>query len=397
VSAPRIDILTSVEEFRALETEWNAFHAEAGGTVFQGFHWLWNWWDIYGCPTCDLHIITARVDGRLTAILPMYRQSSGFFPLRLSRLRLIGVYETYGEYEILVGPRFALESERAIARHLAGMLMRGDLDLISFFRFSPESASMDLLVQALRIRELRSRFVPHVITRVTMDLPPTWEGYLSRLSPNERQSLRRKMRFFEGDGMALERVTAPDPRAFADYVRLHTSSWEERKLRGYFASPDFRTFLERVTESMMREGRARLYFLSKDGVRFAAVHAFFVNGTCCFYLSGLDRKHPLASRSPGKVLLAMVIRDAIAEGCSIFDFQGGDEDYKFQLGGRGTSFAKAMFWRGGVRSAKVVTFLAAQYIAVQVGWRFRERIVPFFRKFHPKKALTPVRHAVERD
>jgi CelD/BcsL family acetyltransferase involved in cellulose biosynthesis len=393
VSAPRIDILTTVEEFRSMESEWNAFHAEAGGTVFQGFPWLWTWWDVYGRRFGGLYIITARVDGRLTAILPMYLQSSGFFPLRLTRLRLIGVYETYGEYQILVGRLHAHESERAIARHLSGTLINGDVDLISFFRFSPESASMDLLVQSLRIRELRSRFVSHVITRVTMDLPPTWEEYLNLLSANERQSLRRKMRFFESDGVTLEKVTAPDGSAFADYVRLHTSSWGERNIRGYFSSPRFRTFLERATGSLMPEGRARIYFLLKDGVRFAAVHAFFVNGTCCFYLSGLDRKHPLSSRSPGKVLLAMVIREAIVEGCTVFDFQGGDEDYKFQLGGRGTSFAKATFWRGGIRSAKVASFLIVQYIATDLRWRMREQILPSIRKILPWKTRIPARQA----
>ena len=380
VAGPSVEVVSDVAGMDALREEWDALHADARGTVFQTFTWLRTWWDIYGHRGDGLHIVTARINGQLAAILPMYRQRSGFGPLRLVRLRLIGVYETYGEYEILAAERFGRDAVHAIARHLAGLIVTGEVDLVAFFRFSPQSAPMATLIDALRLRELRSRVVTHVITRVVMDLPATWEAYLANLTPNERQSLRRKIRHYEAAGVTVERVSCPDHRAFEDYVRLHTLSWEERRIRGYFASPHFRQFLERVTNALTPGGRARLYFLAKDGVRFAAVHAFFVNGTCCFYLSGLDRTHPLVTHSPGKVLLARVIREAIDEGCSVFDFQGGDEYYKFQLGGRSTSFAKGLFWRGGIASWKVVGFLTAQYVVVDLRWRMRERILPVVRR-----------------
>jgi CelD/BcsL family acetyltransferase involved in cellulose biosynthesis len=71
LSQIEIHIVRTVEEFRSLDTEWSDFHAAAGGTLFQTFTWLWNWWRVYREDRNELHIITARADGRLTAILPL--------------------------------------------------------------------------------------------------------------------------------------------------------------------------------------------------------------------------------------------------------------------------------------------------------------------------------------
>jgi CelD/BcsL family acetyltransferase involved in cellulose biosynthesis len=171
-------------------------------------------------------------------------------------------------------------------------------------------------------------------------------------------------------------VESANPAAFDDYVRLHSASWRPRGDAGYFASAEFETFLRSVTLEMMAGGNSKLYFLTKDGRRFAAVHAFFMHGTCCFYLSGLDRHHELLNLSPGKVLLAHVIGDAIGRGNRVFDFQGGDEGYKFQLGGRLTWFAEAMFWRGGPGSWKVPLFLGLKIVKNRVREKVVERLLP---------------------
>ncbi len=379
VNPPRLDILKTEEAFRALEREWDEFHAAIGGTVFQSFNWLWDWWQTYSNPREELHIVTVRIDGRLAAILPLYLQRIGYRLLGLDRLRMIGVYETYGEYSILLDQSRAAESTRAIADALSAKIKGPGCDLVSFFRFDPDNAGMRTLGAELRARGLHERFVAKVIPRVMMDLPDGWDAYFASLSANERDLIRRKSKALEKNGAVIEVVSAFDAAAFDDYVRLHGATWKVRGSRGYFASPRFREFLRSVTEDLARKGQARLYFLKKDGVRFAAVHAFFVNGTCCFYLSGLDRDHPLSNLSPGRVLLARVIRDAIEMGYAVFDFQGGDEEYKFRLGGTYRSFAKAIYLPRDHQGAKVLLFLAFQGLYQGLRWRIREQVLPRLR------------------
>ncbi len=383
MSPAETHIIRTEHEFRSLEREWNDFHDAARGTVFQTFTWAWNWWKVYGNGRNELHIITARIDGRLTAILPLYLERIGVVGVNLNRLRMIGVYETYGEYTILTRPGESREPVRAIATELARCLKRPGCDLVSLFRFPPESEAMGELMTGLRLQGLRGQFVPVVIKRVMMDLPPTWEEYLSGLSPNEREAIKRKTRALIKKGAEVEVVGTPDRAAFEDYIRLHGESWKPRGVSGYFNSERFSRFLGEVTMNLMSCGKSRLYFLKKDGRRFAAVHAMFVNDQCCFYLSGLDRNHELVNMSPGKMLLARVIRDAIEEGYKIFDFQGGDEDYKFRLGGKVTSFAKAMFWPCDTRSVKIMIFLGVQAFHQGLRWRVRDRLVPYVKTFLP--------------
>jgi len=375
--------ITSEEDFRSLEGEWNRLHEAARGTIFQSFTWCRNWWKVYGNRGSGLHIVTSRLEGRLTAILPLYLERMGGFGVTLGRLRMIGVYETYGEYSILAEPGSAEASTALIARELTAQLSKPGYDILSLFRFPPESENMELLLNGLRANGLRGRYVPQVISRVMMDLPGSWEEYLAALSSNERETIRRKTKKLLKTGAEIETVGTPDNGAFSDYVRLHSDSWRPRGVRGYFASPEFTAFLRTVTFELMHSGNAKLYFLKKDGVRFAAVHAFFMHDQCCFYLSGLDRNHALLNLSPGKVLLAHVIHDAIDHGYDVFDFQGGNEAYKYQLGGRETSFAKALFWPNDRRSFKVLVFLALQSLKQGLRWQLRERIIPTLKWILP--------------
>jgi CelD/BcsL family acetyltransferase involved in cellulose biosynthesis len=379
--ALKVDYIRDETAFDALRPEWDALHSVSGAQIFQTHTWLRTWWEVYGRARRDqrLHIMTVRSDGALVAVLPLYFEKLGIPFLGLTRLRMIGVYETYGEYSIIADPRAGREPFRELAAELAGIIKGPGCDMVAFFRYPPDSAPMNALIEELKGRRLLGRTVPNVITRVVMDLPASWASYVASLSANERELIGRKTRAVERHGAAFEVILRPDPAAFGDYVRLHMASWETRGVAGYFASPLFREFLERVTARCMATGSSRLYFLAKDGVRFAAVHTFTVNGQCCFYLSGLDRQHALAGLSPGTVLLARAIRDAIESKDTFFDFQGGEEEYKFRLGGRKTYFSKTQFFPRDHQGLKVMAFIKTQEIYHGLHWQITGRMWPGLR------------------
>jgi hypothetical protein len=52
----------------------------------------------------------------------------------------------------------------------------------------------------------------------------------------------------------------------------------------------------------------------------------------CFYITGFDKRY--ATLSPGTVIIAHAIREAIRKGYRVFDFLRGDEPYKFSLGAK---------------------------------------------------------------
>ena len=305
----------------------------------------------------------------------MFKETIDLKLFTFSRMRFLGVYEIYGEYTPLVHPLFTGELANAMVAECINAIESKVCDMFSFFRFSPTSEFMNFLLDTLRAKGLNVHYTKNCVARVTMNLPSTWDEYLNGISPNEKRMITRRTRTLMNHGAELETISGTNigEREFNDFVRLHTSAWKDRGVKGYFgASRQFEEFQKTITSDLCKKNMVRFYFLQKKGVRFAAIQAFFVNDQCCFYLSGLDRHHELTHYSPGKTLLSMVIKDAIAEGYTTFDFQGGNEIYKFQLGGKPTAFSKASVWEKGGKTTLVYAFSGLQTgrrILIEKIWR----------------------------
>jgi len=370
-----VKIFSTENDFFALQDAWNELHKTASGTVFQTFEWNYEWWKIYRREQFQLRVLTFWKEHQLIGVLPMFKETINLKLFSFSRMRFLGVYEIYGEYAPLVHPLLTDEVANAMVSECINAIESNACDMFSFFRFSPTSQFMNLLLDTFRSKGLKVHYTKNCVARVTMNLPSTWNEYLNGISPNEKRMIKRRTRTLMNHGAELETVSGEQigEREFNDFVRLHTSTWIDRGVRGYFgASKQFEEFQKNITSVLQKKNMVRFYFLQKKGVRFAAVQAFFVNDQCCFYLSGLDRHHELTHYSPGKTLLSMVIKDAIDEGYTTFDFQGGNEIYKFQLGGKPTAFSKASVWKKGGKTIAIYFFSALQTgrrISMEKIWR----------------------------
>lgn len=359
-----VRVIENEDEFDSFESEWNDLHHSIGGTVFQSFTWNRRWWALYRNSHRTLRIATIAVDGRLTGILPMFvdRFENPF--MKFSRLRFLGTYEIYGEYAPLVHPDFADEVLHGMVSFCVDALEGDACTMISFFRYPIDSEFMRRLLAELHAKGLRLRCKESSIIRVVIDLPATWEEYLDSLSRSEKTILGRRMRSLRKLGADLEVATGATYRDadFDDFVRLHAQAWEEEGLPGYFASyKSFERFHRDTTAELAKANIARLYFLRLNGIRIAAVHAYVINGIACFYLSGMNRRLDVRRYSPGMVLLAFVIKDCIDGGGRFFDFQGGDEEYKYRLGGHRSAFSRARVWTPGISSWKIFVFDLLQH------------------------------------
>ncbi len=380
-----IEIIESLEGLDAIRNQWDQLHARIRGTVFQTFSWNRHWWNVYR-NGFTLRIATVWHEGELLAVLPLFREKIRLGVFHLHRLRLLGTRHIYGEYTPLIAGHHQGVINKELSDWLEHELDEGRSDIIELFRFSPTSVGVIELFNALKSAAIGFRYDPKCIPHVMMKLSSTWDKYIESLSGVERTMLRRRQRSLAKAGVTIERVTDPKffDSAFSDFANLHAATWQPRGRDGYFGSLDGFEDFHRVTSSdLMKQGCAKFYFLRAGEKRIAAVQAFFVHEHCCFYLSGLDRSSAFIRYSPGKVLLAEVIRDAIEEGCTTFDFQGGDEDYKFRLGGQLSWFPKALMWRKDMSQIKVFVFLTLQYI--------RNNIITLVLEEHLKPGIKRMR------
>lgn len=176
-----------------------------------------------------------------------------------------------------------------------------------------------------RLEEMdRSPFVP---------LPGSFEDYVGRLGRKERHELRRKLRRASEALPALSfRVTSSREALdadFASFVSLHRRSHAEKER---FMDDRMERFFREIAEGFFAAGRLRLAFLSDGESDFAAAFQLEWDDAVLLYNSGFDLR--AREFSPGVVLLARCIEDAIRRGRREYDFLRGRERYKYDLGGR---------------------------------------------------------------
>lgn len=161
-------------------------------------------------------------------------------------------------------------------------------------------------------------------------LPSSWETYLAHLSGKHRHELLRKMRRLERDApdARVSCVSAPadiDAR-LADFLALHRRS---RAGKARFMDERMERFFRTALAAFAERGAARLWFLDTASGPIATFVTIEWDGTVGLYNSGFSPER--ATLSPGVVLLAHLIRDAIARGRRKFDFLRGEERYKYEF------------------------------------------------------------------
>ncbi len=378
-----IHVVSASDEFQRLESQWTHLYERARGTIFQSFAWNYTWWSIYGSGY-ELRIVLAFHGDELVGILPLFRDLAWLGPLRVNRLRFLGTRYIYGEYSPLILPPLLREVADIFGTYCTNEVVSHRVDIVELYRLPMDHPPTTMLCAALSRPGVHTRYKRKVIPRAVMQIPPSWEAYLEQLAPMERSMLIRRRRSLKKAGAELEVVEDDDQcaDAFNEFVSLHRASWQPRGFEGYFDGlMGFEEFHRRVTCDGMRKHIARLYFLRHEGRRFAAVQSFMIHDVCTFYLSGLDREHPLVRYSPGKVLLAEVIHDAIREGRREFDFQGGDEKYKYRLGGDPTWFSRITVRRSGARGIPAGIFLIVQLVRnFTLNAVINERVMPLLRR-----------------
>ena len=162
-------------------------------------------------------------------------------------------------------------------------------------------------------------------------LPETWEAYLAALSGKQRHELGRKIRRLEREvpeARAIGLASRPEVESrFDDFLVLHRRS---RVGKARFMDDRMEAFFRRVATALADADGLRLWLLDNPGGPLAAFLCLEWNGTVGLYNSGFDPER--SALSPGVVLLAHVIRDAIARGKHRFDFLRGEERYKYDFG-----------------------------------------------------------------
>jgi CelD/BcsL family acetyltransferase involved in cellulose biosynthesis len=162
-----------------------------------------------------------------------------------------------------------------------------------------------------------------------IELPETWDGYLAGLSGKDRHELRRKLRRAEAGRPRVEVARTPAAMAalLDGFVALHRRS---KVGKARFMDEPMEAFFRELGRALAAAGLAALWMLWLEERPAAALFCLEQGGTVSLYNSGFDPE--ARAMSPGVVLIARTIEDAVTRGFRRYDFLRGEEPYKYGFG-----------------------------------------------------------------
>lgn len=320
-----------MHDFARFAPEWNRLHERASiASIFNSWIWQYQWWRVYGAGRA-LRLLLALEDGELVGILALYMQTTSVMCMPVRMLRFVG---TGGDtHPDDLGPVIAPEREEEIALELARAALRvagadvvvmSDIDPRSLFPRALERAAAEMHRPSLRAPGERIAYV---------DLPPTWNDFLSSLTSDRRtrmKSARNKVNAAHTARFFVWNDAARLDQAVDRLVELHRSRWDEQGGGSKsFGSREYIEFHRGIIKSAYPRGWLRLYCLELDGEIAAITYCYRFRNRVYLMQAGFDPRR--AKSNPGKVLLGYALEHAIGEGNEVFDFLRGEHRYKDQL------------------------------------------------------------------
>jgi CelD/BcsL family acetyltransferase involved in cellulose biosynthesis len=294
--------------------DWNGLiNQSTTATFFQTKEWLSLW--------------VKHFDGE-TVILGVFDNDEliGISPFLLSKdsIQFLGTSAVLGKELVSdFGDIIAKTScEKAICQEiLANLKSKFPNSKIQLDFIREESPTFQILKE-LGGKEERIEVSPYI------HLPKTWDEYLLLLDRHDRHELRRKMRKLESEN-AFKTCFSEDKKEIDEFFRLMALSNEQKR---DFLSHEMVAFMRDVITTLYKRNELAMCFLKKDDIYIAAAIVFLFNNQVLLYNSGFDPQYSYLS--PGLILKSYMIRQAIEDGKSRFDFLRGAERYKYDLGAK---------------------------------------------------------------
>jgi CelD/BcsL family acetyltransferase involved in cellulose biosynthesis len=309
------------EDFERVCGEWAGLVAQTPGAVPFATPAFQRVWLQYFQAGREVRVLTARDGERLIGVAPLLCDGE--------KAEFIGHYSICDYMDAVVTPGF----ERPFFESIFAQLASYGVNTIDLRGLRATSPTLDAIVETAptagyHIEKRDEALSPKV------ELPGDWESYLGTLSKKDRHELRRKLRRLDSAGgeVALKVVTETGEAATMLDSLFHLMRISSHHKEEFLDRPGMEAFFREMTSTMAAEGMLRFYFLTFDGQPVASVLNFDLGGQLYMYNSGYDPEY--AHYAVGLMSKTLLIRDAIENGRTCVDFLRGDENYKYDLGGK---------------------------------------------------------------
>ncbi len=316
---PEVALLDTDATVLALAPEWEALWRRVpGASPFASPAWLLPWWRHFGTGAPRMAI--RRANGRLSGVLPLYRLDEP----GIRKLLPIGAGTT-DHLDALLEPGVAVGPLLQAALDHARM---DGVDVCDLIEVPPGSTLLGVAPTGWHMHWAEGQPCP------VLTLPATVDGLTEVVPANTLRKLRmNRNRAARAGGFTIETAgPATLPALLSELIRLHQARWTLQGEPGSLAGPAVLGFHHEAAPALLQVGALRLQALRIAGEVAAVCYTLLAGpDRILFYLSGFDAEHSFIS--PGTLLLAAMIEQAIMEGRREANFLRGGEAYKYAWGG----------------------------------------------------------------
>ncbi len=296
-------------------------------SVFMNHAWMTAWWDAFGHDRRLWLFQIRNRNGQLVGIAPLVEEARIKGPISWRRLSLLGTDIVEPDHMGLVSHP---DHEDAVAQVLAEELIKRreeweTLYMAGIWPTAPIRKAMHL--SGMDVREQENSPCPYT------ELPHDWETYYHDFMGKD---LRKKYRRYTNrlnrdypDQVSFRAITDPKDldRSFDLLAEHHQSRMSQKGLTyNAFESEQLREFHCSVGQHFLLNRWMHFHALSVGGRDVAFLYCFHFKDRIYDYQSGFDVD--FSRYSPGHLITAYSIREAIRKGISEYDMLLGPEPYK---------------------------------------------------------------------
>lgn len=337
-------------ELEQFHERWNSLlRANPASSIFQTPEWLASWWQAYGHERDLFTLVFADSTSAIVGIVPLYADRTRFLGSPLTTLRMVGAGSGDSDgLDFITAPGYARDCAQAFIAWLAAQKEWHVCALETLPQNSLVARCLSEYIRASGIG-IDSTLTPNFI----IDLPPTWQQYVSSLEPSFRPLLTRypkrlqsrfTVRFSRCSDMGDLQVQ------LQTLFDLHQMRWTGRGETGAFAGNERRDFYYRMATAFLQRGWLEFWLLELNGETVGAQFCFRYNNTVSLLQEGFHPKY--AAEKIGYALKAHFLEEMIRTGARRYDFLGGADPYKSKFGAHQENYLN-LFMAGPSRLARL--------------------------------------------
>lgn len=337
----RIEVVDNFKGWSEISTQWNQLlEKSSSATFFLTWEWLSSWAEHCLDDNRSLFVLALYENERLAGAAPFYIQKGKAGPFQLREIRFLGTPEAGSDY---LGVFTRKGREKEVANTLYDFLIMGEAKNTWDQLVLEDIPSDSLFLQHFNSRiKANGKYAAVGFSAYCplLKLPGSEAGLYAMCSPGWRKKIKQDNRVINREKNVVH---------FVSQVRVSTSKLDE-----FFRLYETRTGysggrLKRVLESVIKKFQnepppVQLDLLSINGRSVAGLVHLKYQDTLSMYLMAVDKGYN-PKVSLGNFLVCQSIRNAIASGCSVYDFLKGDERYKFHWANRGIRTLHFSFWQ----------------------------------------------------